>query len=50
MRHLYKASDISLMNETLEVTTLGLCQAHSAEEANQNTSVFYPLSKIYIKE
>lgn len=46
----YKASVLSLMNEALEITTLGLCQAHSVLKANQNVSVFHSLSKIYIKE
>lgn len=44
-----KSSVPSLMNETPEVTMLGLCQAHDVLKANQNASVFHCYQKYTLK-
>lgn len=37
------------MNETPEVTMLGLCQAHGVLKANKNASVFHYYQKYTLK-
>lgn len=44
-----KPSVPSLMNDTPEVMTLGLCQAHGVLKANQNASVFHYYQKYTLK-